>query len=101
MKNTFKRTVLLFLAFKKFQNLAVSVCPSVCPSLHPFFRTEQLGSHLPQFHDIWHLNIFRKYIKKIQVSLKSDDTNGHRYVKDPYTSFDVEYIHGFVMLGGL
>ena len=31
-----------------------------CPST----RTHQLGSHLAEFHEIWHLRIFLKYVKK-------------------------------------
>jgi len=38
---------------------------------------EQLGHHWADFHDILRLNIFfRKYIDKIQVSLKSPN-NGY------------------------
>jgi len=36
----------------------------VCPSV----RMKQLGSHWTDFHEIWHLSIFRKYVKKIQDS---------------------------------
>jgi hypothetical protein len=39
-------------------------------------RTEQLGSHWTDFHEIWYLWIFRKTAKRIQVSLKSDKING-------------------------
>jgi hypothetical protein len=45
----------------------------VCPS----FRMEQLGFHSTDFHEIWYLNIFRKSVEKIQVSLKSDKNNGY------------------------
>jgi hypothetical protein len=37
---------------------------------------EQLGSHWTDFHEIWYFNIFQKFAKKIQVSLKSDTHNG-------------------------
>ena len=33
---------------------------------------EHLGSHWTDFHEIWYLNIFRKSIVNVQVSLKSD-----------------------------
>jgi hypothetical protein len=33
---------------------------------------EQLSSHQTDFHEIWYLSIFRKSVKKIQVSLKCD-----------------------------
>ena len=42
---------------------------------------EQLGSHrlsLPlDFHEISYISIFRKSVKKTQVSLKSDKNKGH------------------------
>ena len=46
-------------------------------SVRPSVRMEQLGSHWMDFHEIWYLLIFRKYVAKIQVSLKSD--NCHWY----------------------
>ena len=49
------------------KRLLASLCPSVC--------MEQLGSHWTDFHEIWYLKIFRKYVKKIQVWLKSDRHN--------------------------
>ena len=36
---------------------------------------QQLGSHWADFHETWHLSIFRKYVDKSQVSLKSDKNN--------------------------
>ena len=36
---------------------------------------EQLGSHWTDFREIWYLNIFRKYVEKVQVSLKFDKNN--------------------------
>jgi len=39
---------------------------------------EQLGSHWTDFHEIWYLSIFRKKnLKKIQISLKSENDNEH------------------------
>jgi hypothetical protein len=38
---------------------------------------EQLGSHWTDFHEILYLNIFRKSLQKIQVSLKSGKNNGY------------------------
>ena len=46
---------------------------SVCPSV----RREQLGSHYTDFDEIWCLSFGRKSVKKIQVSLKSDNNNGY------------------------
>jgi len=39
-------------------------------------RMEQLSSHWTDFHEIWYLRIFRKYVEKIQVLFKSDKKNG-------------------------
>ena len=50
-------------------SVVMSVRPSVC--------TEQLGSHWTDFHEIWHLSIFRKCVLKIHVSLKPDKNIGH------------------------
>jgi len=38
---------------------------------------EQLGSHWTDFREILYLIIFRKYIEKIKVSLKSDKNEGY------------------------
>jgi len=38
---------------------------------------EQLSSQWMDFHEILYLNIFRKPVYKIQVSLKSDKNNGY------------------------
>jgi hypothetical protein len=38
---------------------------------------EQLSSHLTDFHEIWYLSIFRKYVEKFQLSLKSDKRKGY------------------------
>ena len=48
-----------------------------------FVRKEQLGCHSTDFHEIQ--NIFRKYVEKIQVSLKSDENNGHITLRSVYT----------------
>jgi hypothetical protein len=55
--------------WKETMRFVMSVCPSV--------RIEQLGSHWMNFHEIWYLNMYRKSLEKIQVSLKSDKHNGH------------------------
>jgi len=38
-------------------------------------RMEQVGSNWTDFHEVWHFWIFREYIMKVQVSLKSDKNN--------------------------
>jgi hypothetical protein len=50
---------------------------SVRPSVRPPARMEQLGCHWADFHEILYLIIFRKYVEKIQVSLKSDKNKGY------------------------
>ena len=37
---------------------------------------ERLGSHWTDLHEVIYLSIFRKAVKKIQVSLKSDNNSG-------------------------
>jgi len=37
---------------------------------------EQLCSHWIDFHKIWHLSVFQKYVAKLQVSLISDTNTG-------------------------
>jgi len=38
---------------------------------------QQLGSHWTVFHEIWHFSTFHKSVEKVQISLKSDKTNGY------------------------
>jgi hypothetical protein len=48
-----------------------------CLSVRLCLRAGQLGFHWTDFHEIWYLRTFRKFIEKIQVSLKSDKNNGY------------------------
>jgi hypothetical protein len=41
----------------------------------PSVRMEKLGYHWTNFYEIWYWNIFRKFVDKIQVSVKSDKNN--------------------------
>jgi hypothetical protein len=54
-----------------------SVCLSLSFSVRPSVRIKQLGSHWPDFHGVWYLTIFRKFVEKVQDSLKSDNNNGY------------------------
>jgi len=36
---------------------------------------EHLGSHRNDFHEIWYLSIFQKFVYKIKELLKSDKNN--------------------------
>jgi len=42
---------------------------------------KQLGCNMKEFHEIVYLIIFRKYVDKIQVSLKSDKNKGYFTLK--------------------
>jgi hypothetical protein len=55
----------------KLRKATVSFIVSVCL----FVRMEQLGSHWTYFHETLYWRIFRKYVEKIQVALKSDKNN--------------------------
>jgi hypothetical protein len=59
--------------FAKLRKATISFVISVFSSV----REEQLGSHFTDFHEIWYLRIFRKFVEKIKVSLKSNKNNGH------------------------
>jgi len=54
----------------------MSVRPSVC--------VEQLGRHWLDSKEICYLNIFKKSVGKIQLSLKSDKNKGY-FTGDQYT----------------
>jgi hypothetical protein len=61
--------ILFFDAFTKWRKATISFVRYVFLSV----RMDQFSSN---FHKIWHLNIFRKSVENIQVSLKSDKKNG-------------------------
>jgi len=69
---------LLFWALS--QNLRKASISFVMP-VRPSLRTEQLGSHRTDFHEIL-FEYFPKTVEKIQVSLKSDKNNG-RFTRRP------------------
>ena len=55
-------------AFAKLRKATVKFVTSARLSV----RMEQFGSHMVGVHEIWYMNIFRKYVHKTQVSFKSD-----------------------------
>jgi hypothetical protein len=60
-------------AFAKLRKATISFVTSVrLPVL-----TEQLGPHWTDFYEILYLEIFRKSLEKIPVSLKSDKNKGY------------------------
>ena len=48
-------------------------------SVRPSVRTEQLGSHWTDFHDILFLTIFRKYVEKFFIKIGQEQQA--RYMK--------------------
>jgi hypothetical protein len=79
--------ILLFFIIRRVRKLAksdyqpshtcLSVRPSVRTSIRLFVRMEQLCSHWTDFDEICYLSFFRKSVKKIKFSLKSDKNNGY------------------------
>jgi hypothetical protein len=68
----------LFLeAFEKLLKAMFYFVMSLRLSVYPSVRMEQFGSHLKDFYKISCLSIFRKSVKKIQDSLKSDKNKGY------------------------
>jgi hypothetical protein len=52
--------------------------PSNSPyRIHTYVRMEKIDWHRWNCHVIWYLKIFRKYVEKNQVWLKSDMNNGY------------------------
>ena len=56
------------------QNRAKRVLSTLCLRSA---RMEPVGSHRTDFHQIWYLRIFRKYVEKIQVSWRSENNKGY------------------------
>ena len=59
--------------FPKLRKATNSFVMSVGPSV----RIKQLGSHWTDFHEIWHLSIFRKTVEESQILLMVDKNNGY------------------------
>ena len=56
------------IAFASFQKTTDSFAVSVSPSVRLFFRSERLGSHPSNFHEIGIWVLLEKYLKKIQFN---------------------------------
>jgi hypothetical protein len=83
----------LFLrVFANLRKATISFVMSVSPSVRPP-PMEQLGSHRTDFHEIWYLNTFRKYVEKIQVSLTPDTNKRVLYMK---TNINFWYLAQFL-----
>jgi len=70
-------------AFAKLWKATINFRVSVRRSV----RLVQLGYKWIDFHENWYLNIFRKSVQKIQVSLKSHKNNGH------FTLRPIQFFH--------
>jgi len=80
-RNTFRSGPAVLGAFAQMRKATISFVTSVCPSARPFFcptvRMEQLGSYWTDFNEILYLSFFRKNVKKVRGSLKSNKNNGY------------------------
>ena len=65
----------------------VALCLPVCPSV----RMEQLGSHRTDFHEIWCLSIFEKYVKRIQISFRCDKNKGYFTWRPIYIFYHISF----------
>jgi len=61
----------ILVVVEKLQKATISFVMSACKTI----RMEKLGSHGTEFREISYFNIFPKYVKQIQVSMKSDKNN--------------------------
>ena len=68
--------------FAKLREKNIPFILTVCLSV----RKQQLGSHWTNFYKILYLSVFRKSVQKIQVSLKSDKSNGYFTLRTIYIS---------------
>jgi len=71
-----RRKYTTFRTRRKFEIKTISFVTSVRPSVRPSVSME-LGSHWTDFHEIWHLRVFRKSVEKIKISLKTGKSSGH------------------------
>jgi hypothetical protein len=60
---------------------------SDCPSLRPPVRMEKFGSHSTDLQEIGYLSIFRKFVREVQTSSKSDKNNGY-FTRRPIYIYD-------------
>ena len=65
------KCVSVFRSVRKIAKPTISFVMSVCPSVRLSVRMEELCSHWTDLHEILYLSVFRKYVQKIHVSLKS------------------------------
>jgi hypothetical protein len=66
----------VFRPVRKFAKSEYLLC-HICLPLRRSVCMEQFGSHWTDFHEIRYLNVFRKYVEKIEVLLKYVKNNGY------------------------
>jgi hypothetical protein len=71
-------------AFAKLRQAIISFIMSVRPSRKSVLM-EQLSSNWTDFHEDLHLSVCRKYVEKIQVSLKSEKNKVYFTLRPIYT----------------
>jgi hypothetical protein len=69
--NYYNSKQFILVVVEKLQKANISFVMSACKTI----RIEKLGSHETEFHEISYFNIFLKYVKEIQISLKFDKNN--------------------------
>ena len=67
---------IIFRPFRKKRNAIISFIMPVCLSVRPSVCLGQLGSHRTRFPEIQFFMIFSEFVKKTQVLLKCNMTNG-------------------------
>jgi len=84
-RGTLDREFLEFLGvLAKLRKLTVSFVMAVSPSVRPFVRKGQIGSYQKDFHEILYLSVFRKCVKKIQISIKYDKNDEYITLRHIY-----------------
>jgi hypothetical protein len=74
---TFSLYLQIFRHGHKFLKATFSSVMSVCLSVCLSFRMDHIRSHRKYFHEILYLRVVRKFVRKIQISLKSDNNSGY------------------------
>lgn len=83
-----------------FAKLRKATISSSCLSVRPYVRMQQLGSRCANIHEICHVSIFRKSVRKIQVLLQSEKSNGYFIRKRTYIYYNISLIYsqnGYVL----
>jgi len=68
--NSFAPTGRIFMKFGIWTFFESPSRKFACPTVRPSAQMKQLCSHWTDFHEIWYLDIFRKSIEKIRLSIR-------------------------------